>query len=275
MGMELGGRGVDTAWEYFDQRPMMEAIAAAGVAREDVFIISKVPNCTNTVGFLEEDFRELQTDVIDLMLLHSPHGGDCNEAWAVLEDYLAKGRLRAIGISNFRRNHIEALMRTAVVKPAVNQIKHSVLNHSDDTIAASQERGILIQAFSPLGRGGHADLAHHPTIVSIADGHGVTSYQVAIRWILQHGHLLTFQSVSKAHQAVDADVFSFHLSDDEMELLDSLQTRQRAHAYLSWPLFVLALTLVTCVGAFAAWHCRKSMASRILAESDAKLDASL
>lgn len=222
--MELGGRGVDTAYDYSNQDVVSSAIAAAGVDRKDVFITSKIPKCSDVSEYVEKDLQLLGTDYIDLLLIHFPRGGDCGKAWATLEDYHSRGVLKSIGVSQFKRRDLESLMQTARVTPAVLQMQHNVLEHDDDTLACASDLNITVEAFSPLGRSGHSgDISGNKVIQAIAADHGVSAYQVALKWILQHDHVLTFQSSSKAHQQEDADLFSFTLTDEEMKTLDSLQ----------------------------------------------------
>lgn len=222
--LSLGGRGIDTAWIYKDQDIVAKAVGESGVNRKDVFITTKVPGCMNTQSFIEQDLKLLGTDYIDLLLIHFPRpSSNCGATWAVLEEYHQKGVAKAIGISNFRCEHIEALMKTAKVVPAVNQMEHNILEHDDDTIACATKHGITVEAFSPLGRSGESgNITGNDVIKSVAANHKVSAYQVAIKWILQHGHILTFQSSKKAHQESDADVFGFNLTEAEMSRLDAL-----------------------------------------------------
>jgi len=219
--MSLGGRGVDTAFIYRDQAVVAKAIADSGVARKDVFITTKIPGCMFTEQTLDSDLKQLGTDYIDLVLIHFPKG-DCRSAWRVLEKYHQKGVLKAIGVSNFKRSDLKSILDIATVVPAVNQIQHNVLSHDDDTISFSAAHNITIEAFSPLGRDS-GEIPNNKVIQSIAAAHNVSTYQIAMKWILQHGHILTFQSSSEAHQAMDADVFGFTLSNDEMSELDQIQ----------------------------------------------------
>jgi len=223
--MELGGRGVDSAYDYGNQDVVSSAIAAAGVDRKDVFITSKIPKCSEVSAYVEKDLQLLGTDYIDLLLIHFPNrGGDCSKAWATLEDYHSRGVLRSIGVSQFKRSDLESLMQTARVTPHVLQMQHNVLEHDDDTLACAADLNITVEAFSPLGRSGHSgDIAGNEAIQAIAAAHSVSTYQVALKWILQHDHVLTFQSSSKAHQQEDADLFNFTLTDNEMKTLDGLQ----------------------------------------------------
>merc|ERR1740121_1435047 len=148
----------------------------------------------------------------------------CGQTWAVLEDYHSRGLLKAIGVSNFNVEQLQPLLQTAKVVPAVNQIQLNVLAHDDATVAFCGAHNIMIEAYSPLGRGGHSgDIPGNKVIQGIAAAHNVTAYQVAMKWVLQHGHVLTFQSSSASHQKVDADVFGFDLTPQELLQLDGLQ----------------------------------------------------
>ena len=134
--------------------------------------------------------------------------------------------MRAIGVSNFRRSDLEALLSTAHVVPAINQVELNVLNLDDDTIAFSCVHNITIEAYSPLGHTGHSgNITANAAVHAAAAAHNVSAYQVALRWILQHGHVLTFQSSSQEHQQQDADLFSFALAAAEMAALD----KQHSH----------------------------------------------
>lgn len=220
----LGARGVDTAWIYRDQEVVAKAISDLGVPRGEVFITTKIPGCADVKAMVEADLKQLGTDYLDLLLIHFPRMGDCSQAWTVLEDFHARGVLKAIGVSNFRKSNLEALLKTAKVVPAVNQIEHNVLNHDDETIAFSEANNITIEAYSPLGRSNHSgDIPGNEAIQAIAASHNVSAYQVALKWILQHGHILTFQSTSQQHQQVDADLFGFNLTKEEMSTLDRQQ----------------------------------------------------
>jgi len=222
--LEIGGRGVDTAYVYRNQDVVAKAIADVGLSRQDTFITSKIPGCLLTQHFVELDLQILGTDYIDLMLIHSPTPElECEAAWGVLEDYYRKGVLKAIGISNFKCDSIQKLMRIAKVVPAINQIQHNILEHDDDTVACMAENNIILEAYSPLGRSGESgNISGNPVIKSIAYNHNVSTYQIALKWILQNGHLLTFQSSSRDHQETDADVFKFNLTMSEMSMLGKL-----------------------------------------------------
>jgi 2,5-diketo-D-gluconate reductase A len=225
--LSLGGRGIDTAMWYQNQAGVASAIASSGVERSDLFITTKIPGCSapsTAEEQIEEDLSRLDTKYIDLLLIHFPtgSGADCASTWEVLEQYHASGALRAIGVSNFNAGNLSNLLQTAKVVPAVNQVELNIFHHDDETLAFAGRAQIAIEAYSPLGQNSSI-ITKDPAVTAIAANHEVSTYQVAGKWILQHGHLMTFQSGSAAHQAEDVDLFGFDLTADEMSTLDSLQ----------------------------------------------------
>jgi len=225
--LQLGFRGVDTAYVYFDQKEVAAAIASAGVKRSDVFITTKIPGCFDAAQFVESDLKQLNTDYLDLVLIHGPIGF-CSGTWKVLEDYYAKGVIKAIGVSNFNVKQLTSLMQGATVAPAVNQIAYSVFEHDDATVDYCVGHNITVEAYSPLGSPGRAkngtrSVFTDPTVTQIAQAHNVSQAQVALRWIAQGGHVLTVLSESAAHQANDADIFRFSLTPAEMDTLSGIQ----------------------------------------------------
>lgn len=230
----LGGRGIDTAFLYMDQADVAAGIAASGVPRKDIFVTTKLLVCGGsavTRWFVEHDLHALNTTYIDLLLLHYPAGFDCADTWATLEMFLAKGTLRAIGVSNFQHKDLEQLLKTAKVKPAVNQVQVNLWWHNNDTAAFCKEHNISLMAYSPLGWTGGRPTTPSNTertldnvvVKAIAQRHGVTPAQVPLRWLVQQGFCLAVQSNSKQHLQQDADIFNFSLSDKEMSQLEILK----------------------------------------------------
>jgi len=229
----IWGRGIDTAWIYGDQAEIAKTIQQHGVARKDLFITSKLLECISGAfgakRYIEADLKRLNTTFIDLMLIHAPVG-DCAKTWSVMEEYHSRGILRAIGVSNFKRKNLEGLIKSAKVMPAVNQIVYNVFSHDEDAIRYCRDKNITVEAYSPLGSWVHLksgqSIFSDPTVKSIAASHNVSTAQVALKWIVQRGDILTVLSSNKAHQANDADLFSpdFRLSDSEMKDLDQLST---------------------------------------------------
>jgi diketogulonate reductase-like aldo/keto reductase len=222
-----GGRGVDTALVYHDQASIAKALAASGVKREELFLTSKFPGCALAQAGIDQDLKALNTDYIDLMLIHSPIGLSCPGTWKVMEDNVKNGKLKAIGISNFNKDQIQNIMKTATIPIAVNQISYSVFGHNEDTIKFCHDNNITVEAYSPLGGGmGGKSVFKDPTVTSIATKHNVSQAQVALRWIVQRGDTLAVLSGNKDHQANDADLWSFVLEDDEMEKLGGIASSE-------------------------------------------------
>lgn len=193
--LEAGYRHVDTAEMYGNERAVGEAIRASGLRREEVFVTSKLDN-----GFHEpEDARrafegslsELGFDYLDLFLIHWPlpnrYGGDFVSTWKTLEEFRDDGRARSIGVSNFQPEHLERLAGGSETVPAVNQIQSHPYMTNDGVREYCLERGIAIEAWSPLARGG---IGEDHTLSGISDKFGKTSAQVVLRWHLQRGNIV-------------------------------------------------------------------------------------
>jgi len=230
--LDLGNRGIDTAYVYFDQKDVAQVIAQRGVARKDLFLTSKIPTCLGKAAtryFVDYDLKKLNTTYIDLMLILAPGLpgplGGCDATWEVLEEYHAKGVLRSIGVSNWGTKQFNGLQYK--VPPAVNQIEYNVYSHDDETEVYCKTHNITLEAYSPLGDPGrtHTSVFSEPAIKTIASKYKVSPAQVALKWILQKGHVLTFLSSNKAHQASDADLFGFTLEDGELSTLDKLKRK--------------------------------------------------
>mmetsp|Transcript_55699 Transcript_55699/g.99951 ORF Transcript_55699/g.99951 Transcript_55699/m.99951 type:complete len:347 (-) Transcript_55699:92-1132(-) len=214
--LSIGGVGLDVGAVYGYEQKVSRAMNSVGATREEVFITSKLSNCENVKAGVFQELDLLQTNYIDLLLLSHPEG-NCTDAWLTLEDFHRQGILRSIGISNFEVADMQEILRTAQIKPAVNQITFDVFMHDDEVVSFARTHNITIEAYSPL-----RDLTRSEVIHSIASFHDVSPYQVVLRWIVQQGHTAIFQPISREHQEVNADIFNFTLSDVDMALLDGL-----------------------------------------------------
>ncbi len=231
-GLDHGIKVIDTAEMYGEgksEKLIGEAIR--GYDRSKIFLISKFypyhasPELERQS--LEKSLKRLGTDYLDLYLIHWPnplalrdHWAEANaESWRAMEEAVKAGKIRAIGVSNFRKHHLEELLKTAEIKPAVNQI---MLNPSDlqsDVVKVNEELGLLSEAYSPLGTGG---LLGNEVVNEIANEVGKSPAQVLIRWSLEHGFLPLPKSVHDKYIAANIDVFDFELNDEQMSKLDSL-----------------------------------------------------
>lgn len=219
--IQLGYRHLDNAQVYWNEDQVGRGWRATGIAREELFITSKLGNANHEPEAARESFaktlEDLQTDYVDLFLIHWPvpmlYGGDVGMPWAVLEEFLAEGRARAIGVSNFEPQHLDKLLQTANVVPMVNQVESHPFFPNLETHEYNAAHGIVTEAWSPLARG---RAVTDPTLTQIGKKYGKSAAQVAIRWGLQRGDILFPKASSVERQRENLDVFDFELTDEEM-----------------------------------------------------------
>ena len=238
--LAAGYRHIDTAAAYSNEREVGEAIRRSGVDRSEVFVETKTwisdYGYEQTLHGFEKSARKLGVDQIDLLILHQalPSAFDRTlEAYRALETLLEQGKVRAIGVSNFMVDHLEDLLGTAQVVPAVNQIEVHPYFQQPEVQAAGAERGILTQAWSPIGGitfyrdGSHGSTLEEPVITGIAEEHGRSPAQVMLRWHLQQGRSVVPKSTKPHRIAENLDVFDFELSAGELAAIDALDTGRR------------------------------------------------
>jgi 2,5-diketo-D-gluconate reductase A len=225
--LEAGYRHIDTAEMYGNERGVGEAIRASGIARDEVFVTSKLNN-----GFHRPDearaafgrtLEELGVDHVDLFLIHWPlptlYDGDFVSTWRTLEAFKADGRARSIGVSNFQVAHLERLAAETETVPAVNQIEAHPYFHNDELRAYGAEHGIETEAWAPIAKGKVSD---DDTIRAVAEEAGRTPAQVTLRWHVQRGDIVFPKSVTPARIVENFALFDFELSDDQMQRIGSL-----------------------------------------------------
>lgn len=229
--LRLGYRHIDTAAAYGNERGVGEAVRRSGVPRGELFITSKLPNDMHgydeTLLSFEQSLERLGTDYLDLYLIHWPNPKQYRDhwqrtsadTWRAFENLLSDGRVRAIGVSNFRRHHIDELLKTASVVPAVNQIRLCPGDTQEDVVACCREHGILPEAYSPFGTG---EIFKVEKLRAMAEKYGRTVAQVCVRWSLQMGFLPLPKSVSAARIAENADVFGFELDAGDVAALSGM-----------------------------------------------------
>ena len=227
-----GYRSVDTAAIYGNEvgvgQGIREAVKETGIAREDLFITSKVWNSelgyASTIAAYEESLTKLGLDYLDLYLIHWPVAGKYKEAWRALETLYKEGRVKAIGVSNFQIHHLEDLMKDAEIKPMVNQVEYHPRLTQKELQAFCQQQDIQLEAWSPLMQGGLLD---NVDLQEIADKYSKSVAQVILRWDLQNG-VITIPKSTKEHRiAENATVFDFELTADDMKRIDSLNQNHR------------------------------------------------
>ncbi|XZO07046.1 aldo/keto reductase [Weissella paramesenteroides] len=230
--LKAGYRHIDTAAAYGNEASVRRAIKDLGIPREELFITSKLWNDSHSYEAakiaLDKSLNLLGLDYLDLYLIHWPNPlinrrnwDKANaEAWRYMEDAYTEGKIRAIGISNFQIEHVEALLKTATIRPMVNQLFINPSDLEQDIVAFNEAHDILTEAYSPLGTG---SLLAVPEINDIAEKYGKSAAQVLIRWSLQHGFLPLPKSTHAERISQNADVFDFELTDAEIAALDQLE----------------------------------------------------
>ncbi|GAA4377655.1 aldo/keto reductase [Nocardioides caricicola] len=224
--LEAGYRHLDTATVYGNEGEVGRAVAESGVAREDLFITTKCPpnRAGRELDTLRQSLELLQTDHVDLWLIHWPGDGSVNtDMWRAFVEARESGLAREIGVSNFDVALLDEVTDAVGVAPAVNQVEWSPLLFDATTLAEHRERGVALEGYSAL-RGGTLE---HPVIVEIAERTGRTPAQVIIRWHLQHEVIVIPKSVHADRIRSNADVAGFELSDADMAALDGLTTARR------------------------------------------------
>lgn len=228
---ELGYRHIDTAHIYGNERSVGNAVRASGLAREDIFVTSKLWNVSRGYDEAHAAFNHtLETlgfDYLDLYLIHWPatRGEPMtwqsinSGTWRAFEEIYESGRVRAIGVSNFHMHHLVPLLSRARIAPMVNQIEFHPGYWQKTLVEFCQSRGIRIEAWSPLGRGA---LIRHPVLCELGQKYGVSSAQISLRWCLQHGVIALPKSMNPERQKLNTELFHFSLTPEEMERLDNL-----------------------------------------------------
>lgn len=230
--LEAGYRHIDTAAVYKNEESVGEGIKASGIPREEIFLTTKLWNDAHSYegakAAIETSLKKLDTDYLDLYLIHWPNPKDIRhswekgnqEAWRAMEEAVEEGKIRSIGVSNFHQHHLESLFETAKIKPAVNQIYASPSDPQSELKAFNDKHDIVTQAYSPLGTGTILD---NEDLKKIADKHGKSIAQVAIRWSLQKGYVPLPKSVTRSRIFENIEVFDFELSDEDVKIIDSLK----------------------------------------------------
>lgn len=223
----LGYRHIDTATKYGNEAGVGEGVRRSGIPREEFFITTKLDGAfqgdDKAVAGLEGALERLGTDYVDLLLIHwpLPDRGLFVDTWRTFERLHDDGRARAIGVSNFRPEHLETLLAETRIVPAVNQIQLNPHVTREDHRAFHAERDIVTTSWSPLGGDG-ADLLSHPVVSQIAEAHGRTPAQVVLRWHVQSGLVVIPKSASPERMRENLDVFDFELTETDLLALGTV-----------------------------------------------------
>jgi diketogulonate reductase-like aldo/keto reductase len=237
--LRLGYRHIDTAAAYANEREVGEGIRRSGVARDEVFLETKVwisdYGHDATLHAFDKSAGKLGVDLLDLLIVHQPLPSRFDltlDAYRALEELLAEGKARAIGVSNFMPEHLDRLLAEASVVPAVNQIELHPYFQQRALQRVHAEHGILTQAWSPIGGitsygGGERRTFDDPTLVEISCQHGKSAAQVMLRWHLQEGRSAIPKSTKPGRIAENFDVFDFELDSEQVAAIDALDTGVR------------------------------------------------
>ena len=230
----LGYRHIDTAQAYQNERGIGEGIRTCGVAREELFVTTKlaaeVKSYSKAVASIDNSLKTLGLDYIDLMIIHSPkpwmeflkddsYSEGNKEAWKALEEAYKAGKIKAIGVSNFQKEDIENILETCTVKPMVNQILVHISNTPFSLIEYCQQNEILVEAYSPVA---HGELMKNEDVFQMAAKFGVSVPQLSIRYCVELGLLPLPKTANPLHMKNNADV-DFIISSEDLEFLKNLE----------------------------------------------------
>ncbi len=226
--LSVGYRMVDTAQAYANEEGVGNAVKKSGISRDEVFIVSKI--WISNYGYekakasIDESLRKLQTEYIDLMLLHQPFC-DRYGAYRALEEAYRAGKLRSIGVSNFYPDHFIDLASNVEVRPMVNQVETHVFNQQKQLQKYMEELGCQIMSWGPLAEGRNGFFTNE-VLAEIGKAHGKSVAQTALRFLLQRNVIIIPKSTHKERMAENFNIFDFKLSPDEMARIEALDTKQ-------------------------------------------------
>jgi diketogulonate reductase-like aldo/keto reductase len=217
--LEAGYRHIDTAQAYGNEKSVGRALRDSGVPREDVFITTKFyPRKKDPAAEVQRSLERLGVDFVDLYIIHWPAGGP-TWAWDGMQRAHERGHARSIGVSNYSVAELDELLAVAATRPSVNQVQFSPFEYRRRLLDACEERGVAIEAYSPLGTGSHLG---DRRVADIAQRLRRTPAQVLVRWCLQRNLVVLPKSTHRERIEENARVFDFTLSDEDMAALDAL-----------------------------------------------------
>ena len=238
--LSVGYRMVDTAQAYANEEGVGSAVKKSGIARDEVFIVSKI--WISNYGYekakasIDESLRRLQTDYIDLMLLHQPFC-DRYGAYRALEEAYREGKLRSIGVSNFYPDHLIDLASNVELKPMVNQVETHVFDQQVEAKKYMDELDCRIMSWGPLAEGRNG-FFQNALLGEIGEKYGKTIPQVALRWLLQRGVIIIPKSTHKERMAQNLDILDFQLTDDDMAQIATMNQHDTGTVNFGDPQFV-------------------------------------
>lgn len=230
--LEAGYRHIDTATAYKNEESVGRAIKNSSINREELFITSKLWNRHNTYEKaregIDDSLQKLDLDYMDLYLIHWPNsihyrenwkGANANR-WRAMEEAVKAGKIRSIGVSNFRSHHLDALLETAEIEPVVNQIFLNPSDMQEEVVNYNKTHGIISEAYSPLGTGKIFEVEE---LKELAEKYDRTIAQIVLRWSIQHHFLPLPKTVHEDRVYENANIFDFNISKEDMEVIDGLK----------------------------------------------------
>ncbi|MHC1750877.1 MAG: aldo/keto reductase [Cellulosilyticaceae bacterium] len=225
--LQTGYRHIDTAAIYNNEEGVGEGIRKSGVPREEIFLVSKVWNSDQgyekTLEAFELSLKKLGTDYLDLYLIHWPKALN-KETWKALEHLYKEGRVKAIGVSNFKEHHLEELLEVATVKPMVNQVELHPQLAQPELVAYCKAQDIQIEAWGPLMQGKVFEI---PLMKELAQKYNRTVAQLTLRWGIQKDTVVIPKSINPSRIEGNFDVFNFEITPEDMARIETLNTGER------------------------------------------------
>lgn len=242
--LEVGYRHIDTAQAYYNEEGVGQAISKSGIDRNELFITTKVwisnAGEAKAARSIDESLRKLHTDYIDLLLVHQAYG-DIYGSWRAMERALKDGKVRAIGVSNFQAGRFVDFAMHVDVKPAMNQLQCNVMVQQNGIQQYLDQYGTRMTAWGPLGGQGADAIFTNQLLQQIGGKHGKTPAQVALRWLTQRGIVAIPKSTHIERMRENFNIFDFHLTDDEMTQIASLNTHDDGTIRFNDPQFIKML----------------------------------
>lgn len=225
--IEVGYRHIDTASVYNNEIEIGQAINSSNINRKELFITSKVwknsMGYENTIKSFNNTLKNLKLEYVDLFLIHWPKNNDVKlnvETWKALEKIYAEGRAKSIGVSNFLKNHLEIILNNCRVLPTVNQIEFHPGLIRKETIDFCKEKGIVLEAWAPLGKG---KMLKNETLINIANKYNKSVAQLCLKWCLQNDVIPLPKSENKERMKQNLDLFDFKINQEDMETINKMQ----------------------------------------------------
>jgi diketogulonate reductase-like aldo/keto reductase len=234
--LQLGYRHIDTARAYHNEASVGRAVRDSGIRRDEIYVTSKLPaeakDYNKALSEFETTMSEIGLDYLDLYLIHAPwpwneRGKDCREEnrqiWKAMEEFLASGRVKAIGVSNFEPEDLDSLLPACETKPMVNQIRWFIGLDPSETVQKCAEHDIVVEAYSPFA---HGLIVNHPEIAEIASRYDVSAPQLCIRYLLQKGAVVLPKATSTEHIKQNAEL-DFEIGESDMRVLDAMRETEQ------------------------------------------------